>query len=266
MVTTWRNWACIVAAAAVLAGCTMSAVQTSSGSDYLARTPAIGLPPAAAGEATTNLNEAVRRAADVEPTLQFPTKICLARIERFGLTEPPPDELAQWEQLSEKLGPSVGEFAVLNPLVASLAATTYTHPANEAPLARMVADIRLGAAREHCDTAFIYEPSATGKTSNTPLQLLNWTIVGYFVVPSTGVQADGTVQALLVDVRSGYPYVQLTGQSHNETFTTGNTRGNAIVTHEDLARLSAVADLIKKIPDTLSTLRTRLSERKVSAK
>ncbi len=255
----------VAAPTLLLGGCLASSVQTSSGSDYLARTPITGALHGPSAP-TENLDEAVRRAAAVEPTAHFPMKICLARIDRGGLSEPPPEEMALWASLGDKLGPSVGEFAILNPLIASFAATAYTHPANETMATRLVADIRLGAAREHCDTAFIYEPRAAGKLNDTPLQLLNWTIVGYFIVPSTGVQADGTAEALLVDVRTGYPYAQLTGASHNETFTAGNTRSDAMRNHEESARLSAIADLIKHVPETLETLRTRLAATRVSVK
>jgi hypothetical protein len=215
---------------------------------------------------TSNLDEAVRRAADVEPTARFPMKICLARLGFGGLTEPPPDEMPLWESLSDKLGQGYGEFAILNPLVAAFAETNYVPPTNLGGTARVVAQIRLGAARQHCDTVFVYEPRTTGKTSASPLQVLNLTIVGYFVVPSTGVQADGTAQGLLIDVRTGYPYAQLTGVGHSETFTTSNTRGNAMSNHDDIARIAAVADLTRQIPDTLRELRYQLAEHRAGVR
>jgi len=243
-------------------------VQTSSGSAYLANGPVTGGAGSVAGATgpTSNLDEAVRRAADIEPTARFPMKICLARLGFGGLTEPPPDEMPLWESLSDKLGQGYGEFAILNPLVAAFTGTNYDPPANLGGTGRVVAEIRLGAARQHCDTVFAYEPRSMGKTSASPLQLLNLTIVGYFVVPSTGVQADGTAQGLLIDVRTGYPYAQLTGVGHSETFTTGNTSSNAMSSHNDIARVAAVADLTRQIPDALRTLRDQLAERRVSAR
>jgi hypothetical protein len=249
--------------AVTLGGC-MATTQTSSGSDYLAQYPKTGSMPMAEArgdpaQATGNLDEAVRRAADVEPTAHFPMKICLARVTQYGgLIEPPADELPLWGSLEDRLGPGYGTFAVLSPMVAAFAAINYARPAHEDPTSRLAADVRLGAARQHCDTAFIYEPHTSAVTKDTPLQLLNWTIVGYFIVPSTGVTADGSAQALLIDVRTGYPYAQITGVSQSETFTTGNSRGNAMQNHTNIARLSAIANLIGKIPGALASLRDKL--------
>jgi hypothetical protein len=235
----------------------MATTQTSSGADYLARYPVMG--GVAAAAPTSDLNAAVRQAADIEPTAHFPMKICLARIGAFGgLADPPADELPIWAAVAQKLGPAYGEFAVLDPLIASLAAVNYVSPKTESMGSRLAAEVRLGAAREHCDTAFLYTPQTEARSSDTPLQLLNWTVVGYFLVPSTGVKAEGSATGLLIDVRTGYPYAQLTGTSKSETFTTGNSRGDALRNRQDLARVSAVADMVEKVPAALAALRDKL--------
>jgi hypothetical protein len=242
-----------------LPGC-MASTQTSSGADYLARYPVMGGVSAAAAP-TSDLHAAVRQAADIEPTAQFPMKICLARIAGFGgLTDLPADELPLWGAVEQKLGSGYGEFAVLNPLIASFAAVNYVSPKTESMGSRLAAEVRLGAAREHCDTAFLYEPQANANSSDTPLQLLNWTVVGYFLVPSTGVKAQGSASGLLIDVRTGYPYAQLTGTSKSEIFTTGNSRGDAMRNRVDMARVSAVADMVDKVPGALAALRETLGK------
>jgi hypothetical protein len=245
-----------------LPGC-MANMQTSSGADYLVRYPVMG-GVANAAAPTSDLNAAVRQAADIEPTAHFPMKICLARINQFGggLTDPPADELPVWGALEQKLGSGYGEFAVLNPLIASFAAANYVGPANESTGSRLAAEVRLGAARQHCDTAFLYSPEAHANSSDTPLQLLNLTVVGYFLVPSTGVKAEGSATGLLVDVRTGYPYAQLTGTSKTEIFTTGNSQGDALRNRQEMARVSAVADMVDKVPAALAVLREKLGKAK----
>ncbi len=262
MVRAVRNTMLSLGVAFGLPGC-MASTQTSSGADYLARYPVMG-GVANAAAPTSDLNAAVRQAADIEPTAHFPMKICLARIAGFGgLTEPPADELPVWEAVEQKLGSGYGEFAVLNPLIASFAAVNYVSPKNESMGSRLAAEVRLGAAREHCDTAFLYQPEANANSRDTPLQLLNWTVVGYFLVPSTGVKAEGTASGLLIDVRTGYPYAQLTGTSKSETFTTGNSRGDAMRNRVDMARVSAVADMVDKVPGALAVLRDKLGKASV---
>jgi hypothetical protein len=258
---TIRHAVLSLAAVFGLPGC-MASTQTSSGAAYLARYPVLG---GVAAAPTSDLNAAVRQAADIEPTAHFPMKICLARISPFGggLMDPPADELRLWSAVAEKQGSGYGEFAVLNPLIASFAAVNYVSPKNESMGSRLAAEVRLGAAREHCDTAFLYSPQTQANSSESPLQLLNFTIVGYFLVPSTGVKAEGSASGLLIDVRTGYPYAQLTGTSKSETFTTGNSRGDALRNREAMVRVSAVADMVDKVPAALEDLRRKLNKTSV---
>jgi hypothetical protein len=161
--------------------------------------------------------------------------------------------------LSGKLGNGYGEFALLNTVVAEMAAANYVPPAHETPVRRLVADIRLGAARQHCDTVFLCATTANVQRSVNPLTLLDLTLVGMLVVPSHEVNATAQASGLLLDVRTGYPYAQLSGVAKSGTVTTAQSQGDATRNHADEAQLEALGDMLRKVPYTLEGLRAKLN-------
>jgi hypothetical protein len=186
-------------------------------------------------------------------------KICVARQIGATLGSPPNAELQRLTALSDKLGNGYGEFALLNPVVTEMASANYIYPADETPVRRLVADIRLGAARQHCDTVFLYATSANVQRSVNPLTLLDLTLVGMLVVPSHEVNATAQASGLLLDVRTGYPCAQLSGAAKSATLITAQSQGEAARNHADAAQLDALDDMLHKVPDTLEGLRARLN-------
>ena len=89
--------AAAVAVLITLGGCS-AYLQSSSGTDYLARYDRLGYDaaPAAGGQDAADVDADVRRIASVEPRLEFPARIGLARVGRFGLTAIPGDEALIW--------------------------------------------------------------------------------------------------------------------------------------------------------------------------
>lgn len=216
-----------VIAMLVLGACdTANQVQLTSGSAYLSRysnhkpyvsprgsiprtivpnaskaTPRGSLYVTPAKAFTRSIDESVRQAAAVEPILKFPARIGLARIEHGRMVGIPKEELTLWQTLIEKRA-DLGEFVAINPFVAS-----YTSSALElSEQAHVAHRIRLGAARQHVDAVLIYEIRSGSSNETSILGLADLTIIGGAVLPTRVIDAKARADALLIDVRNGYPY------------------------------------------------------------
>jgi len=207
MITATARTLVAALALGALAACS-STVQTTSGASYIRKyetsTPL----------AETSFRNKIREAALVEPTLRFPARIGLARVEGGRLTVVPAKEADAWVAIKEKLGPRFGEFVPISPLIAALAAgdvdhrqprTTGQHYAASG-LVHLIQRIRIGAARQHVDAVLIYEVIGKKRQSGTALNIADLTVIGAYLFPSRIIKAQGYATALLVDVRNGYPY------------------------------------------------------------
>lgn len=200
MTTSYTTAAALAVLALALAGCRYN-VQTSSGSDYLSSYPRSGLVE------ETNIDEQVRAAAAVEPTLRFPARIGLARIHEGALSAIPAAEAEAWIEAERRLGPEYGTFVPINRLVAEMVATPSTRSGpGSTRLRRVVEKIRLGAARQHVDAVLIYETHYFTDATDNLLSVADFTIVGAYLLPGQSIDATAFASALLVDVRNGYPY------------------------------------------------------------
>jgi hypothetical protein len=251
-----------LSALGLLAACS-AATQMSSGSAYLANYPGQAPTPPAAVEPhgrSLTPDEEVAQVAAVEPHLRFPAKIGLARVQNGQLTAIPEEEARLWRDLAAKLGDRYGQFVVIDPMVAEFAAQSLSAPAASlSPMQKMVRTVRLGAARQHTDAVLVYETNSVSRKGDTPLQLLNWTIVGYYVVPSTTVHAQAVTNALFLDVRNGYPYATLQGQGASDALTAGNMVSDAMTNRGEISRTESVKSLIDQIEPALRKLSSEAS-------
>ncbi len=221
----------VLAACALLAGCGAH-VQTSSGGDYLARPGQVPDPE-------------IARAANVEPDLRFPARIGIARLMDGRLSAPGPGETAEMAAFAER-NRRYGEFVPVSPLVADMVGASNTKDS--------VGGIRLAAARQHLDYVLIYEVGAQARTENTPFALADITIVGGAVLPTRNIVATGTGQAMLVDVRNGYPYgtvmesVDVSGLG--TSFGSGNRRSTL--------REAAVQDVVRALVPAMEEMFEKL--------
>lgn len=255
------SWTSILCGFLLLTGCSAT-TQSSSGSDYLKAYPnniqAKSAADAQSGKPLT-LDEEVAKAAAVDPLIHFPIKIGLARVEYARLTPIPENEAQLWNDLGTRLGSHYGQFVVVDPMVAEFTAQSMEPSSNSTtPLQSLVRRVRLGAARQHVDAVLVYETHSNSKKEDTPLQLLNWTIIGYYIAPSTSVQAQAVSNAMFMDVRNGYPYATIQGKGSAETFTVGNQVSNALHDRGEAASLDAVKNLIEQIEPTLKKLEQEL--------
>jgi hypothetical protein len=241
-----------------LAACSHT-TQTTSGQQYLRD---YAQPP---GVKTASIDAEIKAAAAVEPTLRFPARIGLARIGGSGwgaqLTGIPEREAAAWQAVAANLGPKFGEFVPVSPLVAEMF-DTEGRDARRSNANAIIRKIRLGAARQHLDAVIIYESDGTADASSNPLSIGEWTLIGLFMLPSQDVEARGVAQALMVDVRNGYPYGTAQAEATDSTVTVRVATGDAKRDMAEAVRLAAVKNLAPGIEKMMRQLRTELAEKR----
>lgn len=245
--------------------------QTTSGSQYLA---------AYEGDSTAKAvpDGEIVAAADVEPQLRFPARIGLARIGPDGLAPVPAAEAESWRALAGRLGSGYGDFVPLSPLIAALATSAaQAKPAPrtcgylgcfEAPadrLAKVVRQVRLGAARQHLDAVLIYETFGRSEESSNPLAVTKLALIGFFL-PTEDVAAEGFAQAVLVDVRNGYTYgtASAVAEKPSRRLTTVSDSGDAHASARREAEAHAVAALTGEVEGMMRDLRLALAERRAT--
>ncbi|MBL4852736.1 MAG: hypothetical protein JKY25_00680 [Robiginitomaculum sp.] len=232
-----------------LASCATT-TQMTSGSDYLSRyTPSM-----TANLTTTSgtVDQQIRDIAAVEPDLRFPARIGLARIERGQLTNSPIDEIQAWGDLAETLGAPYGEFVPVSPFIAAM-----VRP--EAKKGRrgthnVIADIRRASARQHLDYVLAYEVTQNSSQESNALSLANLTILGLYVIPSRSVKINSTASAILIDVRSGYPYGTATAFATDKNTRTALGSGKAKRKAKSNNYLQAVENLTGEVETMMKDL------------
>jgi hypothetical protein len=173
----------------------------------------------------------------------------------------PEAEAKAWSEAAARLGPGFAEFVPISPLVAEMFATQ-PQPMTRSTVRETIEKIRLGAARQHVDAVIIYESAGTANSKSNPLSLAEWTLIGAFILPSQDVEAQGVAQAMLIDVRNGYPYGTV------QTTADDKTLSARFSTHEnerdlgEAVRLSAVQKLPVEMEQLMRNLRTELAEKR----
>ena len=244
---------CLAAVAVLaLAGCGYH-VQTSSGADYLSGYSESGLVE------ETAIDRQVREVAAVEPTLRFPARIGLARIDNGEMSAIPAEEAEAWAAAAERLGPAFGTFVPVNRLVAEMVAPqTGYRDASIHRLKHVVEKIRLGAARQHLDAVMIYQTHYTADATDNVLSIADWTIVGAFLLPGQSIEATAFASALLVDVRNGYPYGMADAAIDRETVSTTYGRRAISADLGERARTAAALALVEDVEQMMLDLKQEL--------
>ena len=187
-------------AALIFAGCDTT-TQTTSGADYLSKYPVAK----ALGTGThSDVDAEVRDVAAVEPLLRFPARIGLVRVHNGEITNIPGQEGEAWQKTRDTLGDNFGDFVPISPLIADMVAPPTRGYKNSTH--SIIRKIRLAAARQHLDAVLIYEVYSNSHSKSIATEVANWTIIGAYVIPSQHTKTVGYANALLLDVRNGYPY------------------------------------------------------------
>lgn len=233
-----------------------TSLQTTSGADYLARYDASH---EIANGAPTDVDEDVRRIAAIEPNLVFPARIGLARIENGSLTALPADEARIWQDLIEEIGSDYGEFVPVSPLISSMVGEPAAPGMDRA--AAVIANIRRGAARQHLDYVVTYEVGSSRQQKANALALADLTIIGMFVLPSRTVEVEATASALMLDVRTGYPYTTLTTHADKSGVSRAVSEWSTSLEYADTAEERAVAKLAEEFGKAMGPLAVRAMPR-----
>lgn len=181
-------------------------IQTTSGRTYLEKYPSQAeTKEAAVASHWSEVDAQVREVAAVEPILQFPARIGIAKIDGGYLTSMSQAEADIWFQTARELGNHFGEFVPVSRLIAEMVSPLTPTPYRQT-LKDIITKIRLGAARQHLDVVLIYEVYGRSSRSSNLLSLMDLTIIGAYLSPGQSLKAEGYAKALLLDVRNGYPY------------------------------------------------------------
>ncbi len=176
-----------------------------------------------------------------------------------------------WKALAERLGPGYGDFVPVSPLIAALATPSEGFAVERNAvwryrnsLAETVHQIRLGAARQHLDAVLIYETFGESNERSNPLAITKIALIGFFL-PTEGIEAEGTAQAVLVDVRNGYTYGTASAVAEKPVqriTTSGNSTAVGDSAKAEAASRAAVA-LTSEVEVMLRDLRLALAEQRL---
>lgn len=236
----------------LIVGACSTTLQTSSGSDYLARYDASH---EIANGAPTDVDDDVRRIAAIEPNLIFPARIGLARIQNGALTALPADEARIWQDLIDQMGTQYGAFVPVSPLIASMVGEPAAPGMDRA--AAVIANVRRGAARQHLDYVVTYEVGSSRQQKANALALADLTIIGMFVLPSRTVEVEATASAIMLDVRTGYPYATLTTHADKSGVSRVVSDQSTSMKYADTAEERAVAKLAQEFGAAMDDLEAR---------
>lgn len=250
---TSLKFGAVVLAAGLLAACSAT-LQTSSGADYLARYDQSH----AAYQATSGVNADVRRIAAIEPTLSFPARIGVARIHNGVLTTLPADEARIWQDTASEIGSDYGDFVPISPLITSMVASP--RASREDRTSTVINNIRRGAARQHVDYVLVYEVGSSTRTSSNALALADLTIVGMFVFPTRTHDIKASASAIMLDVRTGYPYATLTAHADKNGLSRAVSGWSTKLDYADTAEEEAVANLAGDMKLALEGLSQRAAD------
>ena len=233
--------------------------QVTSGNEYLMRHDTVGT---ASIEEGKDFEETLRKVAAVEPTLKFPARIGLARIDNYNLISIPSHELKAWTEMWSNLESKekFGELILVNPLIASMVSNDVkTKDKTITPINQ----VRLAAARQHLDAVLIYEIQTKSVGKDNFLEVGNLTIIGTYILPSETVEAEGYAGAVLIDVMQGYPYGNTdVFVEKRKGFTTNSESGKRGKEMEDEIATAATLKLAPEVENLFKKVRAELEAKK----
>ena len=241
-------------------------VQTTSGDEYLEKYASLtpGNSNESTGDDNAGFTDILKKSAQIEPTLRFPARIGLARIDNGRLSAIPEAEIEAWYETKESLGKGFGEFIPISPLIANMAAAT-VYQSDNYRIDNTINKVRLGAARQHLDAVLVYEVYSRSSSKSNILAIANLTIIGGYILPSKLIKAEGFANAMLIDVLQGYPYGTAQVIVDKDEISTAWGTSEHIDSIKDKVKTSAAIKLMDEIEDMFKELRWELAEKRVNS-
>lgn len=233
----------VLVVALAAGGCSKHVTQNSSGADFISgfqgNTQIAGTP----------FQDFIRQAARTEPILKLPAKIGIARIGGGRFSDIPADESELWAEIARN-GPSFGTFIEINALLVKSVRDELTYKKTSAaghdPFS-VVSNIRLAAARQHVDAVLIYSVDAETRKNKNVLAVTDFTLLGGGLFPSRTIDSVGSANAILLDVRNGYPYGTASASSKKAAFSTWWGASSRKRNAHDEAQRAAARKLIPEV-------------------
>ena len=237
-------------------GCQSHSVQMTSGKKYLSDYTNYD----ATETNASDLNEEVKKIASIEPSIQFPSRIGLVKLFNGRITNLSAEEVEAWEEARSTMGSKFGDFIPVSPMIAEMVYTPRnTNSKSKIKSSEIFRKIRLGAARQHLDHVLVYEVFSETKTTKLASSVANWTIIGGYFVPSREIETTGYANALLLDVRNGYPYGSASATLNATEFAASQTYRDR---SRNLADQNQVSTVIKLIPEVQEMMRKLMANQK----
>ena len=237
-------------------GCQSHSVQMTSGKKYLSNYTNYD----ATETNASDLNEEVKAIASIEPSIQFPSRIGLVKLFNGRITNLSVEEIEAWEELRRTMGATFGDFIPVSPMIAEMVYTPRkTNSKSKGNPSDIFRKVRLGAARQHLDHVLIYEVFSETKTTKLASSVANWTIIGGYFVPSREIETSGFANALLLDVRNGYPYGTASATLNATEFSASQTYRDK---SRNLADKNQVSTVIKLIPEVQQMMKKLMKKSK----
>ena len=237
-------------------GCQSHSVQMTSGKKYISDYSQVEVKEAN----KTSTDKEVKLVAEIEPSLRFPARIGLVKIYNGKITNLSPEEVESWIKVKEEMGEKFGDFIPVSSMIAEMVYSSQNRNTKRhgSPV-EIFRKVRLGAARQHLDYVLVYEVFSSTKTTKLASSIANWTIIGGYLIPSRQIKTTGHANALLLDVRTGYPYGTATATLNaNEISAWFNNRDKA----RNLADKNQMSTVIKLIPEVQQMMKKLMQNSK----
>ncbi|MDG1324326.1 MAG: hypothetical protein P8P49_01070 [Opitutales bacterium] len=237
-------------------GCQSHSVQMTSGKKYISDYSHVEVKEAN----KTSTDKEVKLVAEIEPSLRFPARIGLVKIYNGKITNLSPEEVESWIKVKEEMGEKFGDFIPVSSMIAEMVYSSQNRNTKRhgSPV-EIFRKVRLGAARQHLDYVLVYEVLSSTKTTKLASSIANWTIIGGYLIPSRQIKTTGHANALLLDVRTGYPYGTATATLNaNEISAWFNNRDKA----RNLADKNQMSTVIKLIPEVQQMMKKLMQNSK----
>lgn len=202
----------------------------------------------------------------MEPDLRFPARIGLVKLYNGRISNLSAEEIEEWSNAKERLGGGFGEFIPVSSLIAESVYTAPQTPSRQSQARELMRKVRLASARQHLDVTLIYEVFSSSKQTKLATSVADWTIVGAYFVPSKSIETTGFANALLMDVRTGYPYGTASASLSADDLASTFDRRDKLRNLKDRNQIETALQLVPEVESMMRDLMKELADSETEAR